>query len=144
MSRYTQEDVRKLVAGSKRANKMKGEIPLVLGLLTKHFETEIKRGFALQKSHIFEAFTVELGELRGCKYNLVFKLMSLSDSDVIYRLKSDSAVAPYTGELLSTSLLPLDFVKLIHDKLPLIMEEAIKRFPDISDKIQQLIDFADY
>ena len=65
MSGYTQESVRKLVAGSERANEMKGEIVLVLRLVKHYAETNLKLGFVLRKSEIFEAFVVELGEKKG-------------------------------------------------------------------------------
>jgi len=146
MSGYTQESVRKLVAGSERANEMKGEIVLVLRLVKHYAETTLKLGFVLRKSEIFEAFVVELGEHKGYKYNLAFRLSSLSNKDVDYRLESNHPDAPTYTVLynLSTSIMPLDFVKFIHDKLSLILEEAVERFPDISGKIQQLIELADY
>src|SRR3989344_6819445 len=150
MSGYTQESVRKLIAGSKRANEMKWKIEFVFRFIVGCTRAEVESVFlvskGLPKNEVIFRFL--MGEISGYLYVLIFRK---NKRDMSINLTPQDNEAGYDRDQkifydleCGTSSLPLDFVKAIHENLPLILGEAVKRFPDISEKIKQLIEFADY
>ena len=150
MSGYTQEKVRELIAGSERANQMKQEIDFVLRLIVSYTRAEVESVFlvskGLPKNEVI--FMVQMGEINGCSYVLIFRKnkrdMSIDLTQQGNEKGYDRGQKIFYDLECGTASLPLDFVKHVRDKLPLILEEAVKRFPNLAEKIQRLTEYARY
>lgn len=150
MSGYTQEKVRELMVGSERANQMKREIEFIFRLIVSYTRAEVESVFlvskGLPKNEVI--FRVLMGEINGCSYVLIFRKnkrdMSIDLAQQGNEKGYDRGQKIFYDLECRTASLSLDFVKHVHDKLPLILEEAVKRFPNLTEKIRQLTEYAGY
>ena len=150
MSGYTQESVQELMDGSKRANQMKLEIEFVFSFIVGCTRAEVESVFlvsqGLQKNEVI--FSVPMGEINGYFYVLIFRKgkremninLTCWDNEEGY----ERGQKVFFGLEYGAANLSLDFVKPIHDKLPLILERAVERFPNLAEKIQRLTEYAGY
>ena len=134
MSGYTQADISAVVAGSKRANEMKAEIELILNLLLH----QIARANTVRK--VLESLTIPV-EIQGEVCSLSIAENRFREIAAFFTVKSVEMSILGAGES-RVSGLSLAFVKSIHSALPLLVQEAVNRFPGVGEIIEQLCDLA--
>lgn len=151
MSGYTQEDVKNLIIGSERANQMKREIEFILRFIIGCTRTEVEGIFLVSKGVPKNEviFSVQMGEINGFIYALVFRKYKRDMSIELTCTGNEEGYdrvcqKHFYGLEYGVANLSLDFVKSVHDKLPLILEEASKRFPYLKEKIRLLTEFVNY
>ena len=151
MSGYTQEDIRKLIVGSERVNQMKGEINFIFQFIIGCTRKEVDGVFLVSKGLPRNEVIcrVPIGEINSSVYILIFRKnkrdmsidLALKDNEKGYGA-TDGVDGIWSLEY-GTERLPLDFVRPVHDRLPLILDEIVRRFPILSNKIQRLTAFTE-
>ena len=113
MSGYTQEDIRAIVAGSKRANEMKDEIALILNLVRDNIENVHKR-------QLFDGLKLRVDITETAFLDFIARnSVNLSVHVEIILQEGDKLVDPLGG-------LEISSVKAVHAALPKVLEEANK------------------
>jgi len=129
MSGYTQEDIRAIVAGSKRANEMKDEIALILNLVRDNIENVHKR-------QLFDGLKLRVDITETAFLDFIARnSVNMSVHVEIILQEGDKLVDPLGG-------LKISSVKAVHAALPKVLEEANKLYYKVGGLVRQLKSFA--
>ncbi len=141
---YTHEDLQRLIKGSERANQMKREIGLVLGILTKAIGKFHRTSDTSRTDYICSAPV----SLHGVDYRL---RICRPNSGITGRIRDLEVRLTRKDELIFENIaadnvdqLPLRFVKPIYDALPDLMTAAFTVSLDATRLMEDLMEFEDF